>query len=159
MNEQSMKIFEDMQNYVNNPKPSRGRNQRASSIPEEDEDIEAGSRDPQEEERRFSTPQSAGRKFIKWISGGAKSQEKPPPMASATLGRTYDTSLQGAATNEPQYLSVPPAPARMRFALPPTPEARQSMFQDSDDLVEIDLSAMNVSRNLDEDFSDLNLDV
>lgn len=159
MNEQSMKIFEDMQNYVNNPKPSRGRNQRASSIPEEDEDIEAGSRDPQEEERRFSTPQSAGRKFIKWISGGAKSQEKPPPMASATLGRTYDTSLQGAATNEPQYLSVPPAPARMRFALPPTPEARQSMFQDSDDLVEIDLSAMNVSRNLDEDFSELNLDV
>jgi hypothetical protein len=80
-------------------------------------------------------------------------------MVSATLGRAYDTSLQGAATNEPQYQSVPPAPARMRFALPPTPEARQSMFQDSDGLVEMALSPMNVSRNLDEDFSDLNLDV
>lgn len=148
LNEQSMKIFEDMQNYVNNPRPSRVRNQRPSSIPEEDEDIEAGAPEPQEE-RRFSTPQSAGRKLLKWISGGAKSQEKQPSMVSATLA--YDTSLQGAATNEPQYQSVPPAPARMQFAIPPTPNnARQSMFQDSDGLVEIDLSAMNVSRNLDE---------
>jgi hypothetical protein len=156
MNEQSMKIFEDMQNYVNNPKPSRGSGgpSRPSSIPEE-VDIEAGAPEPQEEERRFSTPQSAGRKFMKWISGGAKSQEKPPIHFSTRSS----TSLEGAATNEPQYQSVPPAPARMRLALPPTPEARQSMFQDSDGLVEIDLSAMNVSRNLDQDFSDLNLDV
>jgi hypothetical protein len=156
MNEQSMKIFEDMQNYVNNPKPSRGSGgpSRPSSIPEE-VDIEAGAPEPREEERRFSTPHSAGRKFMKWISGGAKSQEKPPMHFSTRS----PTSLQGAATNEPQYQSVPPAPARMRFALPPTPDARQSMFQDSDDLVEIDLSAMNVSRNLDEDFSELNLDV
>ena len=153
MNEQSMKIFEDMQNYVNNPRPSRVGNQRPSSIPEEDEDIEAGAPEPQEE-RRFSTTQSAGRKFLKWISGGEKSQERPPMQFSTRSS----TSLQGAATNEPQYQSVPPAPARMQFAIPPTPNnARQSMFQDSDGLVEIDLSAMNVSRNLDEEFSSLNV--
>lgn len=158
LNEASMKIFEDMKNYVNNPKPSRGRNSRPDSIPEE-EDIEAGA-PPQREE-------TTGRQIIQWFRGGAKSQEKPPMHFSTRSSLPHDTppihfstrsstSLQGAATNEPQYQSTPPPTTRISIG-PPTPNVRESIFQDSDDLSELDLSQMNISRNLNQELSSLNL--